>query len=458
MADFGGFEIETPQEVQARLQQGQQQRLRSAGRDRVAIAEALFANSLQGVIANADAALAGRKVKQIAMAQKAAEKALPPTSSAAQRREAKLLAAQAIIGETDPAASLQIDNQLIGIEEEKAQQARLTAQDARRSEESTLRITNLKSQIEQRELDAELDNIANSTQSFSVGTPEDPFKTVSFNIIDPETGEVDPEAVAEMRKFQQENPEALGPMSPRDLNRATGKRKLDDAGINPSIGKTEARKLREQANGARRVANNAERMLTILTSNPNINSKAEGSIAAINSVANEFQSFTGAIRSGLTGEADAENRQRLSKGLSDAGIDVARWEGLTINLAYSIARSLEPGGRLSDADVANAVKMIGALNSDPNAVASVFKDLLEVSVDETVRDLELTQDSRFDGYIESIQASRAKVDERLENFFTPQEEEDEIATTRSRQVKAQQRVEAKIRAEVQDSETFKVGR
>jgi hypothetical protein len=47
---------------------------------------------------------------------------------------------------------------------------------------------------------------------------------------------------------------------------------------------------------------------------------------------------------------------------------------LTLNMAYSLARSLDPGGRLSDHDVLYATKMIGASNGNPKTLIRILAE------------------------------------------------------------------------------------
>ena len=52
----------------------------------------------------------------------------------------------------------------------------------------------------------------------------------------------------------------------------------------------------------------------------------------------------------------------------------AQFDSLTMDLAYTLARARDPGGRLSDADVANALRIIGAAG-DPQALTQVLSDV-----------------------------------------------------------------------------------
>lgn len=67
-------------------------------------------------------------------------------------------------------------------------------------------------------------------------------------------------------------------------------------------------------------------------------------------------------------------------------VDVAMLRSLTMDLAYQLAKARDPGGRLSDADVKNAMEIIGA-SGDPVAMKATLMRL----VDNTYNDIKILE-------------------------------------------------------------------
>ena len=81
---------------------------------------------------------------------------------------------------------------------------------------------------------------------------------------------------------------------------------------------------------------------------------------------------------GLAKDRDSETGQALSEAMGKLGYtgDMAnKYQSQVMELAYATARANEPGARqLSDADIANALRIIGTNATNPEAMRQIFMD------------------------------------------------------------------------------------
>ena len=81
---------------------------------------------------------------------------------------------------------------------------------------------------------------------------------------------------------------------------------------------------------------------------------------------------------GLAEDKDSETAQALGEAMSALGYSgnmANKYQSQVMELAYATARANEPGARqLSDADIANALKIIGTNASNPEAMRQIFRD------------------------------------------------------------------------------------
>lgn len=80
-------------------------------------------------------------------------------------------------------------------------------------------------------------------------------------------------------------------------------------------------------------------------------------------------------------DAVAANAEALRAKHPSLNIDVAAMRSLTMDLAYSLAKARDPGGRLSDADVKNAIEIIG-VSGDPEAMKATLRRLVQNTYDD----------------------------------------------------------------------------
>lgn len=115
-------------------------------------------------------------------------------------------------------------------------------------------------------------------------------------------------------------------------------------------------------------------MLQMLQENPDINTFVSSAAGFANNVAAEAMALGRAL--GMEDEVSRlTNPETFSSTFNELGIRNRQMQSLVQNLAYTVARSNDPGGRLSDTDVQRAVREIGASASDPAAFSRVLMDV-----------------------------------------------------------------------------------
>lgn len=80
----------------------------------------------------------------------------------------------------------------------------------------------------------------------------------------------------------------------------------------------------------------------------------------------------------------ANNAARIAKMARSMGVDVARFNSLVIDLAFSLARANDPGGRLSNNDFDYSLQMLGAVQN-PAAALATFKSVAEYVHDKNIK-------------------------------------------------------------------------
>lgn len=352
MADFGGFNIETPQEVLQRLTE-QRQRALSSPRQ----ADRIMARNSQlfdDVFGNDKSRLQEKRIKDVATAVDAAVKGLPENATANERAAARLKAAQGVIEQFDPAEAMKIETQLLQLDDEAFQRRRLVASDAREVEEhdQATRLRELK--IGELENDIELDKRVEGMRAVVTGALGDKPQTTFFDLNDPDS-------LADFEAFMAENPDGL-PVDPSDVLDLVG----SDGKRTTSL--PELRELRKAADTQIDAITFTNRMLEVYQELPEGRTLATAAGGVLNELALQAEAAGRALRDVASADGGAgENQSRVNAALEKRNIVDRRLQALTLNLAYSLARSLDPGGRLSDPDIERAVEMItGGANMRAN--------------------------------------------------------------------------------------------
>lgn len=141
----------------------------------------------------------------------------------------------------------------------------------------------------------------------------------------------------------------------------------------------------KQLQGAESAATNVSKVIgqmrTIVEQNPEANTR----VAALGGLATNIKAEVEALgkSTGLKIDVDREVG-RFEQIWKSNGIDNALMKQLAISLAYMNAKGMDENGRLSDADVRNSAKALGAGNSSPDILLNLL-DAAELQADNNLR-------------------------------------------------------------------------
>lgn len=360
MADFGGIEIETPQEVLARLEAMQADNLQRAGQDPFSQRMARIENTFSSFAGQAQVMRAQNLIKMTAAKTSEALKALPPGASPQQQARARYEAMAAIADELDrPDIGIQAQNKLLELDQADFERSRLTAADERTKETHALNVEKRRQEIDEINREAALIEKRGTYRHVIKGAPGNLSHT-AFRV-DTEDGS------KEFHQYMEENPTAVA------MDEDTAASILFDNAGEP-ISKYEARDLRKTTTANLNAGRTALRFMEVLRENPDAFTAGEKGAAALSRVISHVESVANAVKGTMTNDAFADNERTINRYLEQSQITDARLKGLAVNLAYAIARQKDDQGRLSDTDVQMALRMIGGENGNPNPYA-IYKTL-----------------------------------------------------------------------------------
>ena len=366
MADFGGFEVKTPQEVLAEIAAQQQQiaAMRDPRAQRNANIQFQLANAFGNPELKKAKALERTMTDVDATMKKSGEQ--PGTLAWEQKRLEGMYNA---VKDRDPAAASQIASRLTEIDEQRFERKRLEAQDKRAEQDAFDRHRESTARAEKAE---RLNNMNNISYVASVDEETGEMKIQAYNPNDPES-----RLAFEKAKMVEGNVV----LSREEAADKFDQGLLDDADMtlhNNSAFTTRLGTYEAQRNAFER----ATRIGSVLAGNPNANTGTAGLINSMNEAGQEAL----AVHSKVLDVLGVPLNENYNSGAIETalkgfkwyteldGSDQAAMKGLTLNMAYVLARSLDPSGRLSDADVMFAARMIGASQGDPKVLMRVMTD------------------------------------------------------------------------------------
>lgn len=225
----------------------------------------------------------------------------------------------------------------------------------------------------------------------------------------------DPQGDAALDDLVRQNPDRYIPMT-RDQVVAIEDRDLMMRLDRSTADVVDARKVRQQAFAASRAMESAVDITNLFTEGgiENITSRTWGErlrgriFSGVLNLASLTDAFRLAQSQGTLGQVYNKdgtiteietNVQRLlqsnsslAKSLSEANVDMATFNSLTRNLAYAVARSNDPSGRLSDFDVEISMGIIGAALTNPEALGRTLETALFPGVRNIRRQLQYYKD------------------------------------------------------------------
>jgi hypothetical protein len=141
-----------------------------------------------------------------------------------------------------------------------------------------------------------------------------------------------------------------------------------------NIGNAEFRQLRDGESATTAVIASVGDMLQILENNPDINTIVSSAAVFANNIRAEARAIGNAT--GTRAEVESLiNPDRFTSEFEELGIRNVEMQSLINSLAYTVAKANDPSGRLSDVDVRNAIKEIGASSRDAVTFSRVLRNV-----------------------------------------------------------------------------------
>lgn len=371
MADFGGFQMQTPQEVLAQL---------AANRSRVMVGGDINQQRSQNIESALDGLFGNPQVRAAQRNQDALRRATANLPSKQEGEDdldfemRRLKAMRDAVADVSPETASQLNMQLLKIGEEKFQRARLTASDKRAEEEHGYKIDELKDEKTLREATAGrtyvLDKATGNAEAYDL---RDEASNADFieAAKKPNTMVITPAMAAQIYMNDADNAVRLRAALARAENSAAGGSKV------------EQQRLSNMSGGLFDLYATADRIFQVFDANPDaLTGSAKGG-QALDKLATEL----GAAGRLATGAKLKDSDLSIDDWLKANSITSTRMRGLVVGLAYATAKANDPAGRISDKDLAAAVEMIGGDNPNPASILSNLNDNLTIRTNTTLDQL-----------------------------------------------------------------------
>lgn len=369
MANFGGFQIETPQEVLARLNSQIDTDLQS--RDFNTQTRARTSRLLTTLFGSPEAKRAQERVD-------VADKAFTdldrlPGESDIDWRIRQNNAFFEGMKDVDPTLAAQAAERATALQNEKLERDQLMSAEERRASNED----RLAAQEEDRQAKVRRQNL---------------FDNIGY-ARDRKTGELrafDLGDTADAARFglagKDPNMQILTREELNDLEEA----ELDDADSKLYNRSVLSKKI-DTYTASIDAVQRQRRIMEILTAEPDTLTVAAKLEKGINNLVTEIGAASRATAIDLGGyEKDlASIRSRIAPEARARGVT----DAMVLNLAYSLARALDPGGRLSDKDLELALDMIGGRNADPSVFARIALESAEQNTRRLTGEFDRVRDS-----------------------------------------------------------------
>lgn len=358
MANFGGFEMETPQEVLARTQALRSQQIGQG-------------NIFQQRSANVERALdvlfgppGMRDAKRRQDAMIRAQKAAPTKMDGEDEVDYELRRLAHMrdnIADVSPEVAAQINTRLLELGEQKFQRSRLKAADVRSEEMHGLNVQEKKDEAVMRRLTTGstyiLDQQTGTAKAYDL---MDPAQSSTFAEDAKKPGSMIITPAQNFQLYLQNDTQAAA------LRVALAKADQDVSGSKVTL-----RDVEKASSGLLDLYATADRVFSVFDQNPDVLTGGSKGAAALDKVATELGAAGRIASGGVTKEGT-----NIDTWLKENSIQNTRMQGLVVGLAYSLAKTNDPGGRLSDNDLKMAVQMVGGDNPNPAAILANLNDNL----------------------------------------------------------------------------------
>lgn len=367
MADFGGFNITTPQEVQADQSAVRQKAIFSGNINTQRSTN--IETALDTIFGNPQLNLARKVQGRLASAQTAAGAEQNPGESDLDYNIRKLQSMRDSISDVDPASASQINTQILKLGEVKFQQGLLTAQDKRAQETFDLNKPVLKSKAN------EAERLGGKTYVIDTSDPTGNFKADAFDLNDATQTADFNKAANTPKKLVVTPAQAVELWKDNSDNAFRLREAMAKAG--GGVGKNTWNDLEKQGAGVVSLYDTADRMFSILKANPD-------ALSAASKGAKELDKFS----SQLVAAAHVANGNTTSDGtnldtwMKSNNVTNSRMQSMIISLAFSIAKAQNGTGRITDRDLIAAKETLGGDNPNPAVITSNLNDMLTARTNE----------------------------------------------------------------------------
>jgi hypothetical protein len=368
MADFGGFEVKTPQEVLKEIAATQAQVAQI--RDPRTRRDAMIQNTLATAFGSRELRQAQQtydNIKSVEREMRATELPSGVKQGSPEAEKIRLTTMFDAVAKSDPMAAAQISSRLTQLDAEIFERNRLS--ENQRIQQQRLQ---LEESREQREL-IRMDQ-------------KNPFDAVVYYQVPKpgRSGEYDWEAVDLDNAGAEEQLQAMDEAGyerfTQDQMFEMQKAERDAANKSAAGGfdmnNSDWNKVRQGLEASYASNRRANSIMQILGRNPDANTDVARFEQYITGLGQEAQ----AVLEFAPGMNETKAREIIDRTLGENfqvdGMDREEIQALTLNLAYAMARQLDPSGRLSDADVMFAGRMLGRFLKNPKAMSRVLTSQL----------------------------------------------------------------------------------
>lgn len=361
MADFGGFNIATPQEV-ATDQNSFQQKAALSGNAQVMRA-ANINGALDTLFGSPQMNLAKKLQSRITAAQTAAGAEQNPGESDLDYSIRKLRSVRDSVVDVDPSAAAQMNTQLLKLGEMKFQQNLLSSREKREQDQFDL----VKAGEAAKSSVAKI----NGGDTYVVDTkaPLGEFQAKAFDLQDPaQTGAFTKEA-------GKPNTIVVTPAQAADLykNASDNAARMREAlaKAHGGVGANTWNDLEKQGSGLVNLYDTVDRVFNVFKQNPDALSSASKGAKELDKLGSQMSAAARAVNGNTT-----QSGTSIDTWMKANNVTNSRMQGLVIGTAFAIAKAQNGTGRITDRDLVAAKETVGADNPNPIVMLSNLHDIL----------------------------------------------------------------------------------
>lgn len=358
MADFGGFQAVTPQEMLAQIGQIRDQAIGSGDRDRVR--QAIFGRTSDALFGNKRVQDAQKLQQTIAEASKQAAQGAAEGEDPMDTEARRLKTIRDALVDLDPAAASQINGKLLEIANMKFEKSRLMASDARAEGKYKIEQAAAADEAAMRKA------MGGMTYTFNTQSGE----AASWDLLDPSTSSGFNDASKQPGTIVLKPEDMLQLYRDKTAQAAALRASLARAD-NDTAGKNLVNNLEKASSGVLDLFGTADRLFSVLAENPDALTNVSTVNRKVDSVLTEIGAAANAVNGGKTKEGTD-----ISGYMKSNSITNTRMQGLVVGLAYATAKANDGSGRISDADLKAALDQVGANNPNPAAILSNLNDIV----------------------------------------------------------------------------------